>query len=141
VDENAGRQGWDFSVPDGRLLEPGSTGRPYAPKRPRTGGASDRPVLPPARWLLAAAGCVVAAFALGSFGGPRAYFWVLGWLVGGFVSIGLIAAFTLADSRRRADPWYTARPVLSYLRTALLALAIVAVALNAWRIADWASRR
>ncbi|MBN1174766.1 MAG: hypothetical protein JXA67_21580 [Micromonosporaceae bacterium] len=93
------------------------------------------------RWLIGAAGCIVVALALGVPGGAGPVVWAAGWLLGGFLGVGLLAAFTLADSRERASCWYTVRPAVFRLRTACVVGAFCAVALNAWRFADWASRQ
>jgi hypothetical protein len=149
---------WDFSAPGGPRLVPSPyevTAEGTSPDAPTvsrhttagTFGVPDwqldltaRPVGPPTGWLALSAACVVIAFGLGVWGGGPAA-WLVGWLAGGFVSVGLLAVFTLADSRRRADPWYGARPLVSRLRTALVLLAAATICLNAWRLADWVSRR
>ena len=100
-----------------------------------------RPVGPPAGWLIGAAACVVAAAALGLLSRPAPWAWVVGWLIGGFAGTGMLAVFTLVDSRRRADSWYAVRPLAGRLRALLVLVAIAAVAFDAWRFADWWSRR
>jgi hypothetical protein len=97
------------------------------------------PVGAPVRWLIGAALCVITAFALSV--GSQPALWLGGWAAGGFGTVGLIALFTLADSRRRANAWYIIRPAITHARVALIALAAVAVGINAWRFADWMSRR
>jgi O-antigen/teichoic acid export membrane protein len=99
------------------------------------------PVGPPVLWLAGMAACVAAALAVAMLGGRRPGLWFAGWALGGFVSIGLAAAFTLADSHRRTDPWYAGQPMVGRLRTVLIALAVLGVCANAWRFADWMSRR
>jgi len=109
----------------------------------RLGASTDAgtPVGAPIRWLVGAALCVVAAFFLGAGSGEHPALWLAGWVAGGFGTVGLIAWFTVADSRRRTDAWYVVRPAVSRVRTALIVLAAVSVIVNAWRFSDWVSRR
>ena len=116
---------WDFSGA-------GSTPAP---------AMSSRPIGPPAGWLVGAAASVAVGAALGLLPGPIPWTWAAGWLIAGFAGVGMLAVFTLVDSRRRADSWYTVRPLTDRLRGLLVLLAIAAVALDAWRFADWWSRR
>ncbi|MDT4994076.1 MAG: hypothetical protein QOH97_3968 [Actinoplanes sp.] len=117
---------WDFSGG-------GSTPAPDA--------LPSRPVGPPAGWLIGAAVSVAVGVVLGLFSGPAPWTCIAGWLIGGFAGVGMLAVFTLVDSRRRADSWYAVRPLAGRLRGMLVLLAIGAVALDAWRFADWWSRR
>lgn len=66
---------------------------------------------------------------------------LFGWLLAGFVSVGLLAVFTYRDSAARANPWYVGKPGLVPLRSAVLVVAALAVMANAWFWADWFSRR
>jgi hypothetical protein len=99
------------------------------------------PSTPPTHWLAAAATAVLLALAVAAFGADRPQGAVLGWLLAGPVCIGLVTIFTVVDAKRRADPWYVRRPAVDRLRVLVLAAALLAVSLNAWFFADWASRR
>jgi hypothetical protein len=135
---------WDFSGGSAHT----SRDQPAAGSLPDSSGlsapgpaGSGTAVGPPLRFLAGAAVCVAASFVLGFLAHQRPGIGLGGWLAGGFGSIGLLAVFTVVDSRRRTDPWYTGRRAVSYARTALILMAALAVALNAWQFADWASRR
>jgi hypothetical protein len=106
-----------------------------------TASLPSRPVGPPSVWLVGAAAGLVVGAAFGLLPRLVPWNWVVGWLMGGFAGTGMLAAFTLVDSRRRADSWYAVRPLAGRLRGALILVAIAVVALNAWRFADWWSRR
>ncbi len=141
VDER--NQAWDFSGRGApRLVRPGEATPAFTPSTPDTprlsGGTGGGPVGAPVRWLVVAAVCVVASAALGA--GSASPYWVAGWVVGGFACVGFLAVFTLVDSNRRTDPWFVTRPLVYRIRTLLVFLAALAVALNAWRFADWVSR-
>jgi hypothetical protein len=159
VDDDRHAAAWDFAAPGGPRLVSGhergvADGAATAGLSPPGDGPNatfdlaagqppapvDGPVGPPLGWLVAATACLAGSFTLAwATSGP--VLWTTGWFVGGFLCVGLLAVHTLRDSRRRTNPWYGARPAVSRLRTALVVLAAAAVCANAWRIADWASRR
>lgn len=95
----------------------------------------------PVAWL--AAGAVLAALALVAallFGGTVSVA-IAGWLVAGPVVIGLLALYTLRQTRALALPFATGPS--SGLRLAyagVVALTMIAVLVSAWRIAEWAGR-
>lgn len=62
------------------------------------------------------------------------------WFVGGPVAIGLLALFVKIDTARQAGPWYAVSPWSSWGRRLLVVVCLVAVALNAWIIADHFAR-
>jgi hypothetical protein len=64
----------------------------------------------------------------------------IGWFLGGPVAIAALGVFVSADTRRRADPWHRPSGLADWGRRLVVVLALVAVALNAWRIADHLSR-
>ena len=63
-----------------------------------------------------------------------------GWACGGPLAIGLLAAFVTLDTRRRSDPWYAVAPALPWVQRLTVLVALVAVGLNAWIIADAVAR-
>lgn len=132
--------GWGATSPG---LPPGGPGF-GAPARPLDvvpSGSSGAPVSAPVGWLAVAGALEVVGLVLGLLADARPLLSVLGWLVGGFGAIGALAWFTLADSRRRTDPWYSATRAPALARTALAVAAVVVVAVNALQFADWASRQ
>jgi hypothetical protein len=110
---------------------------------PSTAGASagNRQVNAPVGLLGIAGVCVLAALTLGGLANGRPLLAATGWVLGGFVAVGVLAWFTLTDSVRRADAWYTAASLPGVLRSSLLLGAVLAVALNAYQFADWKSRQ
>lgn len=65
---------------------------------------------------------------------------VIGWFLGGTVSILLLAVFTHRDTLRRAAGWARAQRSVGPLRVALLVAATAAVVVNAWVIAEAVAR-
>ncbi|WP_158282880.1 DUF1643 domain-containing protein [Nocardioides silvaticus] len=65
---------------------------------------------------------------------------LVGWLVGGTVSILLMAFFTRRDLARRGEGLARDSALAPWLRRLLLCAAAVAVVLNAWTIADALAR-
>lgn len=102
---------------------------------PPAGAGASAPLL----WLMvgvvAAVLAIAAALATSSFGVS-----LVAWAVGGPVAIGLLALFITADNKSRANPWYAESPLARWGRRALVLLALVAVGLNAWTIADHFAR-
>jgi hypothetical protein len=64
----------------------------------------------------------------------------VGWVLGGPLAIGSLAVFLQIDTRRRLAPWYAETALVPWLRRGLVFLAILAVALNAWTIANAVAR-
>lgn len=138
---SGGQDSWsDISTPShapGASFGPGaSEGDPSGGHAPTGGGlGSSAPLV----WLLigvAAAVCSIAVGLLTSSAGLATGAWALG----GPVAIGLLAVFVNADNNARANPWYAESAVTSWGRRALVVLALVAVGLNAWTIADHVAR-
>lgn len=63
-----------------------------------------------------------------------------GWMLGGPLAIGSLAVFLQKDTLRRSQPWYAESSLVPWLRRGLVFLAILAVALNAWTIANAVAR-
>lgn len=132
--------GWGAAPPGTPPAAPGF-GQPSQPVDVVPSGSSGAPVSAPVAWLAVAAVLEVVGLVLGLLADGRPLLSVLGWLVGGFGAIGALAWFTLADSRRRTDPWYSTTRAPALARTALAVAAVVVVAVNALQFADWASRQ
>lgn len=105
---------------------------------PPGGGSA---VSAPTGWITAAAVAAVLALVVSPLGHLRPALSLAGWLVGGFVSVGLLTVFTHRDSVARANPWYVGRSSAKVFRNVVIVLAALAVAANAWYWADWFSRR
>ena len=118
--------------------ESGSWGAPATGPAASGGQASGSA---PWIWLLLALGVLLVAILLGLLAHGKPALSIAGWLLAGFGAIGMLAAFTVADTRRRANPWYSPGAAPSRLRGALAFFALAVVALNAWQFADWAGRR
>jgi hypothetical protein len=82
----------------------------------------------------------IVAIGLGFLAHGKPVFAVTGWLVASLGCLGLVAAYSYQDAKKRAADWILASQPLSYGRFGVLALGLVAVVLNAWQFADWAAR-
>jgi hypothetical protein len=150
VPNSAGNDPWDF-LGDSRASrspfggdddEPGSPeGTAYAPfSSGRSEDGAGSVVSTPYGWILAAAGCAILSIAIGLMAQDRPRLAVLGWLIGGACSIGLLTVFTIRDGRLRAGSWYSRLPWADRLRPVVILAAAVGVGLNAWWFADTVSR-
>lgn len=110
---------------------------------PLSDGASSGEIPSTARtsplWLIVGLLLVVAA--IGIFVAKRtATFGVIGWTLAGPLAIGAVAMFLVADSKARQNPWFVGSDALDWLRRAVIALALLGVALNAYSIAHDVAR-
>lgn len=103
-------------------------------------GATGNGVHEPLGLLIAASACTVVSIFIGLSSAWHPARSIVGWLLGGVVAVGLVAWFTILDTKRRADPYYLARAAGIWVRRAVLLAAVVGVALNAWHFADYVSR-
>lgn len=93
----------------------------------------------PILWLIAGIVVALAATVLG-------FFWreltggIIGWVLAGPVAIGLLCLFALLDNKARQNPWYGEGALDAWLRRALVVMALVGIAVNAWTIADVVAR-
>jgi hypothetical protein len=85
---------------------------------------------------LAAAGAVLAGV-WGSALGAAA----VGWLLAGPAAIGVLALYTLVDTRRRTDAVYSAPSWTSATYWAVVAVCLIGIAFGAWYLALWAGRQ
>jgi hypothetical protein len=93
------------------------------------------PVRPPAALLFSALAAVVVSAALVPSDRFSDVNHVVGWLLASLVGIGLIAAYTAVDTRRRQSPRYSPRSSFAPLRVAIAVLCVVVCAFHAWQIA------
>ena len=96
---------------------------------------------PPLRFLglaivLAAAGAVIA----GGWGTAIVAAGI-GWLLAGPVAIGVLAVYTLVDTRRRTDAVYSAPSWIGAAYWTVVVVCLIGIAVGAWELALWAGRR
>lgn len=65
---------------------------------------------------------------------------VVSWVLAALVGLGLATIFVVKNAARQANPWYSYRPMATYLYRASVAVAIIAVVGAALRIALFAGR-
>jgi hypothetical protein len=85
---------------------------------------------------LAAAGAVIA----GVWGDALAAAGV-GWLLAGPLAIGLLAIYTLVDTRRRTNAVYSAPSWTDAVYWTVVAMCLIGISISAWHLALWAGRR
>ena len=117
------------SVPDAR----------WAPGMDEEPAVTGRGVREPLELLIAAAACAVPSILIG-FLSWHPGLAILGWFLGGLAAIGLVTAFTVIDTKRRADPYYLVRRTGPVLCRIVIGAAVLGTALNAWHFADYVSR-
>lgn len=133
----SGSSSWsDLSAPPPPPTQTSGSGFGGEPTARAPGGQT---TTAPVVWLLAG-----LVFALASIGVAvvtnSLWLNVAAWFFGGPVAIALLAVFAQADTARRANPWYAEAPLADWARRALVLLSLVAVAYNAWKIADFFAR-
>lgn len=109
------------------------------PSHPTAGTSVPELSSAPVFWLYLGIGAALVGLAL-PFATDSPQIAVVGWLMGGTVSILLLAAFIHQDTARRANGWALADDSAAVLRVLLLVSATAAVVANAWVIADAVAR-
>lgn len=108
---------------------------------PTSGSVGALPVAgPPLAWLVSAMVAALLGAGLALALGDTIGVAFGAWVVAGPVAIGLLAAYTTQDTRERAQPVYTHPSWTPGAYWVVLVVAIVGIALAAWRIAGWAGR-
>jgi hypothetical protein len=64
-----------------------------------------------------------------------------GWFLSGPVAIGVLAAYTRVDTRRRSDAVYSAPHWTATLYWAVVAVCMIGIGVGAWQLALWAGRQ
>jgi hypothetical protein len=136
-----GPPGWN-SAPD-PARRSGDNWGSLGPSADNAGGwqapASDGPVQAPI-WMLVV-GVLLPLAALPGLWMDQLWVHVLCWAVATAGSVGMLAAFTLADLKRRNDLRYVDHPgMLAGLRIAVLAVGLVVAGVFAYFIADAVAR-
>jgi hypothetical protein len=98
-------------------------------------GASARPLSPPVPLLVFASLALLGSLALLFTGGFADVAHVIGWLLASIVGVGLLAAFTAQDLKRREQRNYSPQPMASTVRSGLALTALVLCGLHAWTLA------
>ncbi|MDH6284106.1 hypothetical protein M2280_005358 [Prescottella agglutinans] len=109
-----------------------NTGSSFADSEPVAG--------PPVLWLAAVGAAAAVGLIVAAVFGAAPVMAFVGWILCGPIAIGLLAAFTVADTRRRAKPVYSQPEWVRYAYRGGFLVSLTGVALAAWRIADWAGR-
>ncbi len=146
---------WDFGEPEAPARNPNRPSRvSHERVRPESKRAvpgpawtvgddgsavTGRGVHEPLELLIAAAACTVPSILIGLLSWHPGWA-IVGWLLGGLMAIGFVTAFTLLDTKRRADPYYLVRPTGRVLCRIVIGAAVLGTALNAWHFADYVSR-
>lgn len=86
--------------------------------------------------VLAAAGVLIA----GVWGSAVAAA-AVGWFLAGPAAIGVLAVYTLVDTRRRTDAVYSAPSWTGALYWVVVAVCFVGITIGAWHLALWAGRQ
>ncbi|MCD9153128.1 hypothetical protein [Aeromicrobium duanguangcaii] len=109
----------------------------------RDGYRGDRPVesasKPPLALLVVAAACGLAGLVVGLALRTSALN-LLGWFVGGVVALVFFGMFLVKDARRYTEGLVFSSTWTFPLKCVVLVLALSAIVLNAWRVADVVSR-
>lgn len=97
------------------------------------------PSKPPLLWL-----AISVLFSLGALVlaivGHGATMGLIAWVLAGPLAITAVALFTSADSKKRESGWYRPSELAEWGRRIAVVLALVAVALAAWLIANDVAR-
>lgn len=97
------------------------------------------PATPPLHWLGVAGLLVVTG--IGFFiAGHGATAGVIGWVLAGPVAITALGLFIIMDAKRAETGWYRPSVMADWGRRVIVLLALVAVALNAFLIANDVAR-
>lgn len=119
-----------------------SPAAPYNPQVDTQAAAAPVAVVThPQTLLWAAVAIAVAALLLAPLASGRPAVAVVGWLLGGFVAVGLVSLWSYQDARARTSLWYLGVRQTLPLRPVVLVLCVAAVVVHAYAFADWAARR
>jgi hypothetical protein len=84
---------------------------------------------------LAGAGVLIA----GLWGGSLAAV-ALGWFLAGPAAIGVLAVYTIVDTRRRTEAVYSAPSWTDAVYWVVVAVCLIGITIGAWHLALWAGR-
>ena len=98
-----------------------------------------RPASPPMIWLGVAAVLVLAGLSF-FFLGHGATAGLYGWLLAGPAAISVLGVFIVMDAKRAETGWYRSSELAAWGRRSIVGLALIAVALNSFLIANDVAR-
>ncbi|CAM3120646.1 hypothetical protein DFJ75_3459 [Williamsia muralis] len=124
--------------PFGSGGRPGPSSGPEASRQaPQTpfGQGSSRPGTieiagPPAGLLLAAGAVALVGLVVGIIG-RSGWLSIVGWTLSGPIAIGILAAFTLTDTKRRSAPVYTSPGWTKLAYGVVIAISIIGIVVGA----------
>lgn len=90
--------------------------------------------------LLNAAGVVALVGLMIGLFGVSGWLSLVGWTLSGPVAIGILAAFTLADTKRRSAPIYTSPGWTKLAYGVVVAISIIGIVVGALGFAFWVGR-
>jgi len=120
---------------------PGGSTSVFQPSETTSAGGTGPVTAPSRSFLWAAAGLAVLALALIPVAFEAPLVSVLGWLLGGFLAVGLVSLWSYREAQARASLWYLHVEEALPLRLIVLGLSVVAVVAHSYLLADWVSRR
>lgn len=97
------------------------------------------PNRPPLAWLGIGLLLTLAAFVIVLIG-RTATTGLIGWVLAGPLAIGSVAMFAVTDAKKRESGWYAPSGLADWGRRILIVVALVAVTLCAWFIANDVAR-
>ncbi|WP_186629394.1 hypothetical protein [Rhodococcus sp. BP22] len=95
---------------------------------------------PPLAYLFASGALALIGLVVGVALGASGPLAVIGWVLAGPIAIGVLSAFTLLDTNRRARPVYAEPTWTRPAYWAVLVIAAIGIIVCALRIADWIGR-
>lgn len=107
----------------------------------RSGGADLAVAHPPLGLFALAAGLAAVGIMVAAVWGAALLAAAAGWLLAGPVAIGVLAAYTRVDTRRRTQAVYSAPTWTGMVYAAVVAVCLIGIALGAWHLAVWVGRR
>jgi hypothetical protein len=84
---------------------------------------------------------VTGASLAGVWGGGAVITTAIGWSLAGPVAIGVLAFYTLVDTRRRTEAVYSAPNWAATAYWAVVLVCMAGITISAWYLALWAGRR
>jgi hypothetical protein len=107
----------------------------------RNGGADLAVAHPPLGLFALAAGLAAVGIMVAAVWGAALPAAAAGWLLAGPVAIGVLAAYTRVDTRRRTQAIYSAPAWTGTVYAAVVAVCLIGIAVGAWHLALWVGRR
>lgn len=135
VGPGSGDDSWDSPTPHPSQQSPFQ----QAPVTGAPGAGGAQVSHPPVLWLVAGLAAAVVGLLLPLVDTTLSVA-AVGWALGGLVAIGLLGVFMSRDLQRRSRGMAADSGLADGLRRLLVVVAVAAVAVNAWFIADAIAR-